>query len=158
MNDIYKELIEKLISMKLTISTAESLTGGLLCANLTSVPGASNAVFCSFTTYCNEAKHQLVDVPEKILQKKGAVSAETAAAMARGAAKVSCTDIAISTTGNAGPSASEGKPVGLVYIAVNIKGNITVQECHFSGDRNMIRNQTCLEAAKLCLTELQRSL
>ena len=151
---MYKELIELLLSKGLHISTAESLTGGMLISSLVNIPGASGAVIEGFITYCDEAKHHTLGVSEETLEKYGAISSQTAYEMCAGAAKKSGSEIAISTTGNAGPSAAEGKAVGLVYIGINIKGSIKTFECHFDGDRTSIRNQTSDFAVQKCLEAL----
>jgi len=102
----------------LRVATAESCTGGLVAAALTEIAGSSDVVDCGFVTYSNEAKHEMLGVPAAILKRHGAVSAETAAAMADGALKNSQADLAVAITGIAGPGGgSKQKPVGLVYFA-----------------------------------------
>lgn len=103
----------------LTVATAESCTGGLLAAALTSVPGSSAVVQCGFVTYSNDAKVAALGVSLSLLNTHGAVSAEVAAAMAEGALARSNADVAISITGIAGPGgATPDKPVGLVYFGL----------------------------------------
>jgi nicotinamide-nucleotide amidase len=100
------------------IATAESCTGGLVAAALTEIAGSSDVVDRGFVTYSNEAKQTMLDVPAATLKRHGAVSAETAAAMAAGALKNSFADAAVAITGIAGPGGgSKQKPVGLVYFA-----------------------------------------
>jgi len=102
----------------LQIATAESCTGGLVAAALTEIAGSSDVVDCGFVTYSNEAKQKLLGVPAVTLTRYGAVSRETAAAMAKGALKNSQADLAVAITGIAGPGGgSVRKPVGLVYFA-----------------------------------------
>ncbi len=102
----------------LTIATAESCTGGLVAGALTEIAGSSDVVDCGFVTYSNAAKRKMLGVPAVTLIRHGAVSAETAAAMAKGALKRSQGDISVSITGIAGPGGgSKQKPVGLVYFA-----------------------------------------
>jgi len=102
----------------LKIATAESCTGGLVAAALTEIAGSSDVVDCGFVTYSNEAKHALLDVPAATLKRHGAVSSQTAAAMAAGALKHSQADLSVAITGIAGPGGgSKAKPVGLVYFA-----------------------------------------
>lgn len=102
----------------LHVATAESCTGGLVAAALTEIAGSSDVVDCGFVTYSNEAKQKLLGVPAATLTRHGAVSRETAAAMAKGALKNSGSDLAVSITGIAGPGGgSKRKPVGLVYFA-----------------------------------------
>src|SRR5262249_50889728 len=103
---------------KLKLAAAESCTGGLLMATLTEVPGSSDVVDRGFVTYSNESKHQMLGVPVHMLAKYGAVSRETARAMAKGALVYSPAHLAVAITGIAGPGGgSKQKPVGLVYIA-----------------------------------------
>ena len=100
------------------MATAESCTGGLVAAALTAIAGSSDVFECGFVTYSNEAKQRLLGVPAAILLRHGAVSAEAAAAMAKGALKRSSADFAVSITGIAGPAGgSKEKPVGLVHFA-----------------------------------------
>jgi nicotinamide-nucleotide amidase len=102
----------------LHVATAESCTGGLVVAALTEIAGSSDVVECGFVTYSDEAKQKLLGVPAATLTRHGAVSRETAAAMAKGALKNSQADLAVAITGIAGPcGGSKRKPVGLVYFA-----------------------------------------
>jgi nicotinamide-nucleotide amidase len=102
----------------LRVATAESCTGGLVAAALTEIAGSSDVLECGFVTYSNAAKHAMLGVPMATLTRHGAVSAETAAAMARGALKHSQADLAVAITGIAGPGGgSKQKPVGLVHFA-----------------------------------------
>ena len=103
----------------LTVATAESCTGGLLAAALTSISGSSAVVECGYVTYTNTSKTQALGVPHSLLNAHGAVSAEVAGAMAEGALAKSNADVALSITGIAGPGgATGGKPVGLVYFGL----------------------------------------
>lgn len=154
MKDKAKQLISLLKENNLTIATAESLTGGMLASSLVDVPGASKCFKEGFVTYCDEAKMRTLGVPSDIIQKHGAISSETAFEMAKGAAEKSGCSISISTTGNAGPDCDEGKDAGLVYIGINILGNITTHEFHFSGDRDSVRKQTVETAISLCISEI----
>ncbi len=107
----------------LHIATAESCTGGLVAAALTEIAGSSDVVECGFVTYSNEAKQKMLGVPAATLKRHGAVSSETAAAMAAGALKHSPADISLAITGIAGPGGgSKQKPVGLVYFAAACRG------------------------------------
>ena len=112
------ELIKMLLDKKATVATAESCTGGMVAARLTSVSGASGAFKYGAITYCNEAKNVLLGVSTETLDEHGAISAETAREMAIGIRGIMNADIGVSVTGNAGPGAAENKPVGLVYIGV----------------------------------------
>ncbi len=146
---------ETLLKKKLTISTAESCTGGLLAGTLINYPGISSAFLEGAVTYNNEAKIKRLGVKKETLEKYGAVSNETAGEMARGIALSAGTDIGISTTGIAGPEGgTEDKPVGLVYIGLFIKGNVKTKELRMSGDRDRIRKRTVREALSWLRMEL----
>ena len=134
---------------ELTLTTAESLTGGLLAARFTAVPGASEVFKQGFVTYCNRAKRKLLDVKKTTLKEYGAVSDRTAKEMAKNGVFATGADACISLTGLAGPAAEEGKPVGLVYIACCYKNRTVVRECHFKGDRRQIREQSVVQALLL---------
>lgn len=103
----------------LTLSTAESCTGGLLSAAITAIPGASSVFPCGITAYAAECKQQLLSVPEELLREQGTVSADTAAAMATGVRQSANTSLGVAVTGVAGPDPTEGKPVGTVFIALS---------------------------------------
>ena len=136
-----------------TLVTAESLTGGGIGAALTSVSGASAVYKGGIISYTNAVKHNLLGVPEEILNQYGAVSEPVAKAMAEGARKALESDIAVSVTGLAGPSGDEfGNPVGTVFIGYSDSGTTLVKHCLFSGDRESIRNQTIEAALNLVLT------
>ena len=165
-NDIYstddgvtleKALVDLLESAGLTISCAESCTGGLIAATLVSVPGISEYFKAGFVTYSNKAKRKLLGVKKGTLQKYGAVSSQTAEEMARGLLAETKTDVGVAVTGIAGPDGgTKEKPVGLVYISCNVKGKITVKECHFKGDREKIRRASVAAAlmlARRCVLE-----
>jgi nicotinamide-nucleotide amidase len=113
-----RTLLDLCRKKRLRIATAESCTGGLIAATLTEIPGSSDVVERGFVTYSSEAKESMLGVPGAILQQFGAVSRETAEAMAKGALANSSADLAVSVTGIAGPGgATPGKPVGLVHLA-----------------------------------------
>ena len=145
------ELVAALRAAGASVSTAESCTGGLVAARITSVSGASEAVKYGAVTYCNEAKNKILGVKKETLDSFGAVSAETAAEMAAGVRKIMNAEIGVSVTGLAGPNGGEGKPVGLVYVAVNSDNYSEVTENHFSGDRISVRNQAADKALELAL-------
>lgn len=138
--------------MGLRLATAESCTGGLVAAALTGVPGASTVFDCGFVTYSNEAKQALLDVPPATLAEHGAVSAETARAMALGALARSDADLVVSVTGIAGPGGgSTDKPVGLVHFACARRGgSIVSREARFgAGSRDAIRARATRQALDL---------
>lgn len=135
------EIAKILINNNITISTAESCTGGLLAGRLINYPGISSVYLEGVITYSNEAKMKRIGVKRETLDKYGAVSSQTAEEMARGIAVTAGTDVGISTTGIAGPSGGTlEKPVGLVYIGVYIKGKTKTLKLNLSGSRQKIRN------------------
>lgn len=118
-----------LFNFSIKISTAESCTGGLLSSRLTDVAGSSSFVKENFVTYANEAKVDLLGVPQETIDNYGAVSEECAKAMAEGLYEKTGCDVAISTTGVAGPTTPEaGKPVGLMYVAIKNKYDLQVKK------------------------------
>ena len=146
---------ETLLKKKLTISTAESCTGGLLAGTLVNYPGISSVFFEGVVTYSNEAKMKRLGVKAETLEKYGAVSHEIAGEMAKGIALSAETHIGISTTGIAGPEGGTvDKPVGLVYIGISINGKIKTKELRLSGDRDRIRKRAVREALNLLRVEL----
>lgn len=148
-------LVKKLNENNLTVSTAESCTGGLVAATIVNVSGASNVFNEGYVTYSNDAKTKLLGVNKEILNTVGAVSEETAALMAQGCAKNAGADMGISTTGIAGPDGgTNDKPVGLVYIGCYYKGQTIVEKNVFSGDRHEVRKQAACRAIDIALTRL----
>ena len=131
------------------LATAESCTGGMLAERLTGVPGVSEVYHGGFVTYVNDEKRRMLGVPAGLLSVKGAVSKETARRMVLGAARKCHTDCALSVTGNAGPTALEGLEVGLVFIGCLVRGKVVVRECHFRGDRDLIRKKAAAMALLL---------
>ncbi len=127
--DLWDVVVRKLKEKGLTISAAESCTGGLFAKTLTDIPGASDIFDRSIVTYSNKAKVEELGVSEKTLEEYGAVSEQTAGEMAAGIAKVSGSDIGISVTGIAGPGGgTDEKPVGLIYTGICYKGETSVQK------------------------------
>jgi nicotinamide-nucleotide amidase len=133
---------------KLMCATAESCTGGLIAGLLTAVPGSSDVVERGFVTYSNRAKTEMLGVPEATIAAYGAVSRETAEAMARGALARSGAQVSVAVTGVAGPGGgSLEKPVGLVFIAAAGAGGVTVAEKRFGPvSRDAIREATVIAA------------
>lgn len=149
-DEAMEEVVGKLLNAKkLTVSCAESCTGGLLTSRLTDVAGSSAYVSGSIITYTNCVKMKEVAVPQEVLLKEGAVSAITAKYMAEGVAKALKTDIGVSVTGVAGPDPSENKPVGLVYIAVHGERGTFVTKNMFSGKRKEIKYRASQEALNM---------
>ena len=146
-------LHKKLIKKKLSISVAESCTGGLLAHNLTKLANSSKYFQMGLTTYSNQAKIKILKVNKNIIKKYGAVSHECCKAMVRNLSKISKSKINISITGIAGPGgASKNKPVGLVYIGIKKGKTLHVKENRFkSNNRNSIQNSTVREVIKIVL-------
>jgi nicotinamide-nucleotide amidase len=152
-------LLDLCKAKKLMVATAESCTGGLVAGALTDIAGSSAVVDRGFVTYTNEAKHQMLGVPNETIERHGAVSRETAEAMVRGALGHANADLAVSITGIAGPSGGTAdKPIGLVHFAAASRsGNLIHRERRF-GDmgRGAVRRLSVLEALAM-LTELARN-
>lgn len=148
-------LVHTLLAKELTVATAESCTGGLVAQRITSVPGASSVFQWGVVTYSCETKRKLLGVSQKTLDSYGAVSPQTAMAMARRARVKSGADIGISVTGNAGPEPSEGKPVGLVYVGLDSENVTLAEELHIQtmedGGREYIREMAASRALYLAL-------
>lgn len=140
------KLVDLLKEKNLTISFAESCTGGMLASRIVDVSGSSEVFSESIVTYSNAAKEKYLKVPNELLEEFGAVSKEVAVEMAKGIVDISSADIGVSITGIAGPTGGTiDKPVGLVFIAV-MYNSIKVYRHVFSGDRTEVRKQT-VEAA-----------
>ena len=140
------------------VATAEACTGGLVAGALTAIAGSSDVFERGFVAYSNEAKSELLGVPAETIAAHGAVSAETAAAMAEGAVARASVDLAVSVTGVAGPGGgSAGKPVGLVIFGLARRGGSCRTERHiFAGDRSAIRRAALHLALGLIETEARR--
>ena len=140
-------------SAGLRIGTAESLTGGLVSAAITAIPGASVCHRGAVVSYATEVKAHVLGVPAALLTERGAVDPEVALAMATGAARVLSCDLAVATTGVAGPEPADGKPVGCVFVAVNSPP--TVERLDLRGDRASIREQSVSAALALLLAAVR---
>ena len=150
-----EQLGELLKENNLTIATAESCTGGLVSSRLTDVSGSSKYVKLNFVTYANEAKHDVLGVDLDILNTKGAVSAECAQAMANGLHSVTGCDVALCTTGIAGPTGgTKEKPVGLMYTSVKYNRIVTIKEVRLpeSLSRVEMKQRFADEALKLVIS------
>ena len=147
-------LLEVCHARKLKVATAESCTGGLVAAALTDVAGSSSVFDRGFVTYSNRAKHELLGVSDDILRRCGAVSRETAEAMARGALGRADADLAVAITGIAGPGGgSSEKPVGLVHFAAGARGGALVHAEKRFGDigRGKVRDASVIQALSMLL-------
>ncbi len=150
-------VVKLLKRRSLTLATAESCTGGLIASLVTSVPGASDVFGEGFVTYSNAAKERLLGVSRRTLTRHGAASQETALEMAEGALHAANADVAVATTGIAGPTGgSREKPVGLVYLAAATKQNVVVKKRMFPGSRGTVQRRaanTALNMARLIIEE-----
>jgi nicotinamide-nucleotide amidase len=149
--ELARDAVGLLIGRGETIASAESLTGGLLAAALTSVPGASAAFRGGIVAYATDLKAAVLGVPDDLLERHGAVHPAVAEAMAEGARARLGTSVGISTTGVAGPDPAEGKPVGMVFIAVTGPGGTASRELALTGDRQAIRTATVESALDLLI-------
>nr|HID60159.1 CinA family protein [Desulfobacterales bacterium] len=142
-NSIEEEVGQLLTSLKITIAVAESCSGGLICHRLTSVSGSSRYFERGIITYSNRSKVEMLGVPEDIIDKHGAVSRETAVAMAEGVRRLASTDLGLSVTGIAGPTGgSPEKPVGTVFMALSSKEKTVWKKYLFEGDRASVTWKT----------------
>ena len=154
--NLEEKIVRELQNRGYTITTAESCTGGLLAGRILNVSGASAVYNEGHITYSNEVKERLLGVSHDTLERYGAVSEQTAAEMALGAARVASANVGLSTTGIAGPGGgTPEKPVGLVYIGCAINGDVTVEECRFSGNREENRNAAVEAVLELLIDELE---
>ena len=142
-------LVAELTARAATVATAESLTGGLVSAALTGVPGASVVVRGGVVSYSTDAKASVLGVDPELLARAGAVDASVAEQMAAGTRAVLDADYGLATTGVAGPDPAEGKPVGRVFVAVAGPGTSRVQVLDLRGDRASIRAQSVLAVLRL---------
>lgn len=150
-----KKLIELLIRKHLTLSSAESCTGGLLSHRLTNIPGSSRAFLCGIITYSNASKNRILKIPLSVIKAKGAVSSETAKLMAISARGLADSSIGIAITGIAGPGGgTKLKPVGTVFIAISLRGKTYAQEFRFSGSRLQIKSKSTDKAIDMLLTQI----
>ena len=151
---ISKKIVNKLIKKKLTISIAESCTGGLLSSTITSVNGSSKAFILALVTYSNQSKINVLRIPKEIIKKYGAVSEQVCFAMVRNVNKIAKTNMSVSITGIAGPSGgTKKKPVGLVYIGIKKDNKIKVKKYLFKNKgRSYIRETAVNKTLELILS------
>lgn len=150
LKNLAEEVGGLLLAKDLTLGLAESCTGGLLATAITETPGSSGYFNGSIVAYRNKVKKKVLKVTTSCLRKFGAVSAETAGAMARGARKATTAKIGLSITGIAGPRGeTKDKPVGLVYIGLDARKVRMVRQFHLSGNRHEIRQSACIKALEL---------
>ena len=152
LNNQLKKLTALLKKKKLKVAAAESCTGGLICYNLTKIPGSSKYFMMGVVSYSNKSKIDLLKVRQKTLTKYGAVSAETCKEMCKNLLKISKTNISISVTGIAGPDGgTKKKPIGIVYIGICSKKKLEILKFNFNKkfSRIIIQNQTLIKTIKL---------
>ncbi len=151
MKSLVKKVVNKLIKKKLTISIAESCTGGLLSSHFTQIPKASETYTFGIITYSNESKNKFLKISKKFLLKYGAVNKRTCILMAKNLNKLTKTDISISITGIAGPSGgSSNKPIGLVYVGTKFKKRLFCKKLLIKNkSRNYIQSQAVKKTLKL---------
>ena len=149
MISMVEKLVQALAEMGLSVSTAESCTGGMIASTIIDVPGASDVYNEGFITYSNDAKMKYLNVAEETLEAYGAVSEETVREMALGCRRVTGSDVAVVTSGVAGPGG------GLVYIGCAYKDIVEVKKYKFEGDRTSIRKQATQEAINMILEMIE---
>ncbi|GAA0457328.1 competence protein [Paractinoplanes deccanensis] len=148
--------VHRLVERRETFATAESLTGGLVAATVVEIPGVSANYRGGLVVYATDLKHTLAGVSQELLDDRGAVDPEVALALARGVRERCSADWGVATTGVAGPEPQDGKPVGLVYVAVAGPEGATVRELKLAGNRDAIRTESVTSALLLladCLQE-----
>ena len=156
MNNLSLKIVKLLTKKKLTVSFAESCTGGLLASSITSISGSSKIFNMGLVTYSNNAKVKLLQVPKKTITKYGAVSYETCLSMVKNLSKISKANISISITGVAGPNGgTKAKPVGLVYIGLKKGSKIIVKKNLFKSKKRIsIQKAAVKQALKMILNIL----
>jgi len=154
MTNLSFKIVELLTKKKLTVSFAESCTGGLLASSITSISGSSKVFNIGLVTYSNNAKVRLLKVPKKTITKYGAVSYETCLSMVKNLSKISKSNISISITGIAGPNGgTKEKPVGLVYIGLKKGSKIIIRKNLFKNKKRIsIQKKTVNETLKIIKT------
>ncbi|WP_372444340.1 CinA family protein [Micromonospora qiuiae] len=148
-------VVHRLAERRQTVATVESLTGGLLAATIVEIAGASAAYRGGLVVYATELKEWLAGVPAQLLAERGPVDPDVAAALAEGGRRGCGADWALATTGVAGPESQDGKPVGLVYVAVAGPDGTEVRELDLDGGRDHIRAGAVTGALRLLAEHIQ---
>jgi nicotinamide-nucleotide amidase len=151
------DAVHRLADRRETVATAESLTGGLVAATIVEIPGVSAVYRGGLVVYATDLKAKLADVPEGLLAERGAVDPDVAVALAAGARARCGADWGLATTGVAGPDPQDGKPVGLVYIAVRGPGHSAVRELKLDGNRDAVRAESVMRVLQLLSETLQEA-
>ena len=147
-----EKLLKAMLKNKLTLSIAESCTGGLLSHRITNIPGSSKVLLLGITAYSNEFKNKILKVPLRIIREKGAVSAEVVKAMAEGIRALAQASLGIGITGIAGPDGgTKEKPVGTVFIGLSTNKETFVSKFNFSGNRLEIKRKSTEKALEIIL-------
>ncbi|MEU4621557.1 CinA family protein [Actinoplanes sp. NPDC023801] len=149
--------VHALVERRETLAVAESLTGGLLAATIVEIPGVSSVFRGGLVVYATDLKARLAGVPQELLDERGPVDGDVAAALARGVRERCGADWGLATTGVAGPEPQDGKPVGLVYVAVSGPTGTSVSELKLDGNREAVRTESVTAVLQL-LTDSLRSL
>ena len=153
---ISAEVVRTFLEKGLTLGTAESLTGGMIAASVAGVSGASAVLMGGVVSYDARVKHELLGVQQQIIDTVGVVSEPCARQMAQGAKAALKVDVAVSATGIAGPTGGTPEtPVGTVFIGVAWAGGVKVDECHFTGDRQSVREQSAAHALTMALEAIR---
>jgi nicotinamide-nucleotide amidase len=147
--------VHALVDRKETLATAESLTGGWVAATIVEIPGVSAVYRGGLVVYATELKHALAGVPEDLLADRGPVDPDVALALAAGARERCGADWGLATTGVAGPDPQDGKPVGLVYVAVAGPSGATVRELRLDGSRAEVRSASVIAVLQLLTDQLR---
>jgi PncC family amidohydrolase len=153
---VIKKVHDLFKKKKLTLSVAESCTGGLISHYITILPGASNFFEAGVVSYSVETKKKLLSISHRIISKYGVVSEETASEMAEKVRLLTGTDYSLSTTGNLGPDVLEGKEKGLVYIAVSRKGQIFSKGLRLKGSREDNKEKASLSALRFLIEAVEK--
>jgi len=149
--------VHRLVDRRETVATAESLTGGLVAATIVEIPGVSAVYRGGLVVYATELKHLLAGVPEDLLAERGPVDPDVALALAEGARQRCRADWGLATTGVAGPEPQDGKPVGLVYVAVAGPAGATVRELKLEGNRAEVRSESVTSVLRLLTEQLDEA-
>ena len=156
LNTVSEEVVKAFLAKGLTLGTAESLTGGMIAASVAGVSGASAVLMGGVVSYDARVKHELLGVEQAIIDTVGVVSEPCARQMAQGAKAALKVDVAVSATGIAGPTGGTPEtPVGTVFIGVAWAGGVKVDECHFTGDRQSVREQSAAHALTMALEAIR---
>ncbi|WP_353686129.1 CinA family protein [Thermodesulfovibrio sp. 3462-1] len=155
LNSIAFDIVKNFTEKQKTLSTAESCTGGLVASSITDIPGASKVFLGGVVVYATEMKKQILKIPDEVFHY-GVISGEMAEAMAKAIKSITGSDYSIATTGNLGPDTMEGKPKGLIYVAVVTPSHVYVKELNLQGDRLSNKKEVALEALKLIIKLVEK--